>query len=655
MSETYYNEALKRGQKEYRALVSAGEQPYLPQLEDLVPPDQLSGGTNLGILELPAELIVGTRTGGRTNAFSRGFMPLLDSQSEFAMKWKALCKAHMEEGIRDPVKVYEYRNRFYVEEGNKRVSVLKFFNAAVISAQVTRILPKRDGSREVELYYEFLDYYKASRLNFPEFSKPGSYAAFQRLLGKHPGGVWSEEERREVSAAYYYFRQAYEANKSSRRLSSTVGDAMLAYIKVFGFQELLGKNGAELKNRIARVWEEITLQQEEPSIDLNLVPKEEKGQGLLSKLLPKNEPAKLKAAFIHDQTPALSGWTYAHEFGRQHVQQVFRDELETTAYFNAMDKNPAEVIEQAIADGNTILFTTSPLLLPASLRAAVDHPEAVILNCSLNQSHRYIRTYYARMYEAKFITGAIAGTVSASGRIGYVCDYPIFGQIAGINAFAFGVQMTNPRARVVLEWSGTGGSSAAVQRLTDRGITLISALDLPKEGDWERRNFGLFANEPGGSRTLLAMTVWRWGAYYEAILRQIRNKTFQTESKESSRAINYYWGMASGVIDVHCSPRLPVGSRKLAAILKKGISSGICSPFQGPLYDQNKHLIVSGGQTLGPEQIINMDWLAENISGTIPAYEDLNPVGKATVNIVGIGSPESASGGKRQHEDTGRL
>ena len=47
--------------------------------------------------------------------------------------------------------------------------------------------------------------------------------------------------------------------------------------------------------------------------------------------------------------------------------------------------------------------------MQASFRAAVEHPEAVIMNCSLNLSHRYVRSYYARMYEAKFIIGAIAG------------------------------------------------------------------------------------------------------------------------------------------------------------------------------------------------------------------------------------------------------
>lgn len=638
----YYADAQRRGQKEFRSCVSQGEHPYLPRLDDFVPQDYMINVTDLGTIQVPAELIVGTRTSGRTNAFSRGFMPLLDSQTEFATKWRDLCEAHLAEGIRDPIKAYEYLNRFYVEEGNKRVSVLKFFDAASVTAQVTRILPERNGTKEIELYYEFVDFYRVSKLNILEFSKPGSYASLQTLMGKAPGDLWTEEERRDFTADYYYFQKAYNANRGSQ-LVSTVGDAMLAYIKIYGFGELRGKDGTELKKQLAKVWEEIRLLQEDLPISVKLTP-EEKEQGILAKVLPKAAPKKIKAAFVHDKTPAFSGWTYGHELGRQHVSRVFGDELETTAYFNAMDGDPLQTIETAIADGNTVLFTTSPRLLPASLRAAVEHPEIIILNCSLNKSHRYIRTYYSRMYEAKFIMGAIAGSLAGGNHVGFICDYPIFGQVAGINAFALGVQMTNPRAKVFLDWSAVGGIAAATKRLTDQGIFLISSIDLPKQGEKDPR-FGLSLVN-GDKQVNLAMPMWKWGVYYEEILRQIRDKSFQTEYKESSKALNYYWGMSANVIGLHCSDRLPDSTRKLALMLKDGICSGLFNPFQGPLYAQGGKLITSSQQTLNLEQIINMDWLTENISGSIPAYEQLTPVGKETVNIVGIDSSESAPGGR---------
>ena len=83
------------------------------------------------------------------------------------------------------------------------------------------------------------------------------------------------------------------------------------------------------------------------------------------------------------------------------------------------------------------------------------------LNCSVDQAYSSIRTYYGRIYEAKFITGAIAGAMAQNNRIGYIASYPIFGVPASINAFALGAQMTNPRAQIELRWSCVKGTPQA--------------------------------------------------------------------------------------------------------------------------------------------------------------------------------------------------
>ena len=241
------------------------------------------------------------------------------------------------------------------------------------------------------------------------------------------------------------------------------------------------------------------------------------------------------------------------------------------------------------------------------------------------------------MYEVKFISGAIAGALAGGDSIGYVGDYPIFGQVASINAFALGVQLTNPRTRVYLEWSSVSSGESAVQRLTDRGIRLISAQDLTKLGGWKDSSFGLsLVGEDG--QVNLAMPVWRWGVYYEELLRRIRNKSFQSEYQESRKALNYYWGMSAGVVELCCSDKLPDSAQKLAAILRDGICSGNCHPFRGPLYAQGGRQIIGASDTLSTEDIINMDWLVDNIVGSIPAYEELSEAAKATVGIVGVPS-----------------
>lgn len=632
MSEQYYKEALKLAQREVRSCAAQGVHPYLLQLDDFLPSEKLNAGTSAEVKWVPSELIIGTRSHGRANAFARNFMPLLGESSEFAAKWSALCDAHIDDGIRDPILCYEYMNRFYVEEGNKRVSVLKFFGAPTIYAKIIRIPPDQNGSREVELYNAFLEFNRCSGMNLPEFSKPASYAKLQRLLGLEPDYIWTEDERKDFTAAYYRFREAFAPGGNGHDKADTaVGDALLVFIEVYGYQELCSKSIAEIKKMLSKMREEIDVNTEEKPIEVKLDPKD-KPAGLLTKVLPTKA---MKVAFVHDRTPETSGWTYGHDIGRLHVERVFGADIESSVYYNALDEDDGtKAIEAAVADGNSVIFTTSPRLLNASLRAAVEKPKITFLNCSINTSHRYIRTYHARMYEVKFIIGAVAGAMSQSNDVGYICDYPIFGQVAGINAFALGVQMVNPLVKVRLEWSSVGGVEAATQRLRDSGIKLISTQDTKSLSESRHASFGLSIIDDNG-QTPLARPVWNWGRYYEAILRSIRDGSFKAEYAESSRALNYYWGISAGVVMLKCYDVLPESVRRLAAMLRESICSGV-EPFRGPLFDQAGEEIIGDEQTLTLEQIMNMDWLVENVVGAIPKYEELNEIGKATADVLGV-------------------
>ena len=299
-----------------------------------------------------------------------------------------------------------------------------------------------------------------------------------------------------------------------------------------------------------------------------------------------------------------------------------------------MDKDPQVILEQAIAEGNRIIFTTSAKLLPASLAVAVENPKVIIFNCSLNKPHRSVCTYYARMYEAKFLIGVIAGIQAAENKVGYLCDYPIYGQIAGINAFALGVQMVNPRAKVYLEWSCIDGAEAAVERLKKRGVRIISSQDLKKPKGENKSAFGLYEYR-GEKRINLAMPVWNWGIYYEKLIRSVLNNSFQTEYESSKKAINYYWGMSAGVVELICSNHLPESVKKLVGILQNAICNGTYNPFQGLINKQGGEQLESRDGVLGLQQIIDIDWLLENIEGEIPEYESLSEEGKETVKNAG--------------------
>ncbi len=647
--EIYYKEALKLGQKEVRSRTAKEKNPYLPVLDEIVPPEKALTGIHLGVVQIPVWFIVGTKTGGRVSAFAANFMPVLDEGTEFADKWEALYRSHISEGIRDPIKVFEYLNRYYVQEGNKRVSVLKFCGAYSVTAEVIRVLPERTNDEKIQLYYEYLEFNRYSKINFIEFTKRGSYQKLMRMMGKSYGEWWTIEEQRRFSSAYYFFEKAYKENGGDK-LKITIGDAMLNYIKIYGYPELQNAGDAEIRMNLKKMWEDIALIEENETIELKATPPEEKElkPSVLSMILPIAKPSKLKAAFVYDVPPDKSGWVSDHERGRQYAQTVLGDQAATSVYIVEDEHKQYELLEKAVADGNKILFTTSPRMLQASLRAAINYPDIVVMNCSLNISHRYLRTYYTRMYEVKFILGVLAGSLTQSGRLGYVCDYPIYGQIAGINAFALGAQMANPRTKVYLEWSSVKGAGEAALALSRRHIHLISSQDTARFTEDTRQSFGL-SHISHDKTDLLAVPVWKWGVYYEKMMRGVLDKTIKSEYVNTARALNYYWGMSAGVVDIEYAPALPPSSRRYADFFRSSLISGAGKPFLTPFVTQNGDVIGSRQHELSLEQIIRMDYLAENVIGSIPSYDELNPVGKKTVDMVGVSAAKPRTD---KHEET---
>lgn len=53
--------------------------------------------------------------------------------------------------------------------------------------------------------------------------------------------------------------------------------------------------------------------------------------------------------------------------------------------------------------------------------------------------------YFGRMYQARYLTGMVAGSMTRKNEIGYVAAFPIPEVIRGINAFTLGARAVNPR------------------------------------------------------------------------------------------------------------------------------------------------------------------------------------------------------------------
>ena len=627
-----YAQAVKQGLKETKELISAGKNPNPAVLDDILGPTNFDTALEVGLVEIPAERIVGTKSAGRITAFSASFLPLLSDGSEFSTKWKQLCSAHLsDEGIREAIECFEYMGNFYVQEGNKRVSVLRYFGAPRIPGNVKRILPPKSDDPGVRAYYEFLDYYKYAKLYIPRFTRPGDYSKFLKLIGKKPGEEWSEDERRTFNSRFHYFTHAFESMKAK---PETVGpeEALMLWLQLYPYEDLSRLSSTELLKTLDDLSADVVTAAYESTVQVETTTGEEPKTNILTWMI---SPDKIHIAFVHQLTPGDSAWVTGHEEGRKYIEEVFGEKVVCKSYFEANTLALGEEkIEEAIRDGATVIFTTSPMLSRASLKLAVKYPKVRIFNCSVSQPYASIRTYYGRMYEAKFISGAIAGAMAQNNRIGYIASYPILGTIASINAFALGAQLTNPRAQIELGWSCCEGNPQA-DFFTD-GIRVVSNRQAPSKNRMylDFCSYGTYLMGEHSKLIPLGMPVWVWGKFYEVVVNYyLCGKKVQ---KDPYSAINYWLGMDSGVIDIELSDQLPAGVRMMAQLLRKNLIEGTLDPFARKIIAQDGTVKNDGTRFLTPKERLNMDWLCENVIGSIPGFDQILPMSRTMVRELGI-------------------
>ena len=673
-----YIKALKAGEKEYKSRLAAGEYPYLPALDDICPDHDTMPQRNIGLLEIPVDLIAGTKTRARQNSFAPDFMPLLDIDTEFAAKWSNLYQAQLNEGFNSPIKAYEYLHRFYVQEGNKRVSVSRFLDMPIIMADVIRIVPPAEVLAENPVYSEFLDFYRVAPIYDIVCEEPGSYTEIAELLGRSidkDAEPWPDELVSELKSAYWRFCKVLRTLQG-KLPPMALGDAFLVYLRVFMGDALAIQPDKEVEKKLRRIREELVITHNKDKVSLvesseeavnagGLITKAEKlvtgPDSLLSKVIPAVTYSKknpLKAAFIYDKWPEDSNWFFDHEEGRCYLEKIYDGMVKTEKFVISKSDSKAgekghasfdEVVRAAVSWGADVVFTPSVRQANDTLRAAVKYKNVKFLNCSINLAHQSVRTYFAKLYEAKFLAGMVAGAAAAadgSHRIGYCSGMPVYGTIACINAFAIGAAMVDPEVKIHLDWSRKQDTHWWWD-MVDSGLRVLSAFDSLHNTDGSSA-YGVCTVErcaPGEGNDLsgtcritnLAAPVYRWGKLYETIVRTIIEGTYSSsEIDKKDRATNYWWGMISGAVDIELSDNISRYTKNLVKILRRDIISGNFNPFDGELRSQEGVVRREYEAPLTSMEVITMDWLNENVIGEIPKIDTLDDEAKATVKYSGV-------------------
>lgn len=632
-SSANYKQARAMGRHYLSEHSDSATKGYLYILDDLLDNVEICGEINLGTTEIPIHKILGTRTSARSNAFAGNFMPLLPENTEFGAKWCKLYESHIREGIREPIKVYEYLNRYFVQEGNKRVSVLKYLGAVAIEARVTRLIPKRDESnKQISIYYEFLDFDRRATFDNLWFSHRGGFTGLVNLVEtwqqEHPECKTSTADL--INASFKSFRLCYrEAGFAGIPITS--GDAFLEYLKVYGFKP--DRPLDTIREQVKSCEAQFKLVSVKDPDTVNTVeqkfPSEKAALSFFSR-----KPRKLKVAFAFESTPEKCLWTYDHDVARKRLERTMGDKISVvTRYQVPNGENSYGPLKELMEEEPDILFATSPNMSAGALRLSIENPDKTILNCDFAQPKKNIMTYYAKFYEAAFLCGVMAGSMTRTGLLGYtttMATHP--GSTFNLNAFCLGAQLVNPTAHVVnlnlyrVDMSDPYHMEAR-KELARHGVDIAMCIHQPHT-PLVRKGFpGVYAqlyllqSNTGHPSECIGAAAVDWSVLYNDLVGdsfKTKNSILDITRSGNDSSVHFGWGLNTGILDVlGVDSFMGHNAIRLLNIFKDLIATGKIHPFEGPLYDRDHNMILEKFSTLNLLEIQSMKWLHEAVIDSI--------------------------------------
>ena len=124
------------------AALLRGEGEDLLSFDEVRRVSRANGGVRRGRREVEVRRIVGSV--GRYRQFDRNFMPRKASLRD---KWERVDRAFVRGEELPPVSLYKIGDRYFVEDGNHRVSVARYQGVEMIDAEVTELLMPAGGWR----------------------------------------------------------------------------------------------------------------------------------------------------------------------------------------------------------------------------------------------------------------------------------------------------------------------------------------------------------------------------------------------------------------------------------------------------------------------------------------------------------------------------
>ena len=334
------------------------------------------------------------------------------------------------------------------------------------------------------------------------------------------------------------------------------------------------------------------------------------------------EDIKVGVLYLSDPSEG-SGYSYTHDLGVKGMQEnllLSDDQIERKIVDDSDEKATEKAIEECVADGCNIIFTTSWGYMQVTADMAEKYPDVYFSHGTGYMSNgKNFNNYFGRIYQARYLSGIVACMNTKDNKIGYVAaqDSSNSEVTGGIDAFAIGVESVNPKAKIYVDvtnsWYDEKKEKKASERLLNMGCDVMTQhcdTPYPQTLAQEKGVYGIGYNSDMSKETpdsCLTSVIWNWSAYYTSAVKSIIDGTWDGS--------NYYGGMAEGLVSItDLASFAAEGTQQKVDEATAEILSGDNNVFDGVLVTNTGKKIGKKGKTLDDATITGkINWYYRNV------------------------------------------
>ena len=310
------------------------------------------------------------------------------------------------------------------------------------------------------------------------------------------------------------------------------------------------------------------------------------------------------------------GWNESHSKGLLDACHTYDCGFRARECVAESEAAVSAAVKELVNDGANVIFLTSFGYGEYMDDIARKYPRIAFFGISGEGAAKNSTTYFARLYQARYIAGIIAGTESKSGILGYVTSTPNPQVNRSINAYAMGMRVANPKARLIVRFTGSWENEAAeresVVLLADNGADVITYHEDRPYAVQEAERLGLMsvgydAVYEKYSDKFLTAAMYNWKILYRKVLGDY-------VSGRSNFSKSYWLGFEEETVALY--PLSPRVSEKTASLVSAEIQRIMNdrSVFSGVIYDNHGVLRCDKGERISDYELFTgMNWFIEGV------------------------------------------